>query len=47
MHKKPYWLTSVGITYYVILTCVLCKDSREGSSQSHVGSNFIVLFFLK
>ena len=29
------------------LTWILCKDSREGSSQSHVGSNFIVLFFLK
>ena len=28
------------------LTWILCKDSREGSSQSHVGSNFIVLFFL-
>ena len=29
------------------LTWIVCKDSREGSSQSHVGSNFIILFFLK
>ena len=29
------------------LTWILCKDSRKGSRQSHVGSNFIVLFFLK
>ena len=32
---------------YQNLTWILCKDSREDSSQSHVGSNFIVSFFLK
>ena len=30
-----------------MLTWILCKDSREGSNQSHVGSNFIVLYFAK
>ena len=29
------------------LTWIFCKDSREDSSQSHVGSIFIVLYFLK
>ena len=29
------------------LTLIFCKDSREGSSQCHVGSNFILLFFWK
>ena len=32
---------------YQTLTWILCKDSREDSSQSHLGSNFIFLFFLK
>ena len=30
-----------------MLTRIRCKHSREASSQSHVGSNFIVLYFLK
>ena len=44
--KEPHYrvLNSCNTT---LLTWILCKDSSEGSSQSHVGSNFIVLFFLK
>ena len=32
-----------GVTY---LTWIIWKYSREGSIQSHVGANFIVLIFL-
>ena len=43
LHLFP---TAATLTNFAILkTCILCKDSREGSSQSQVCSNFIVLFF--
>ena len=30
------------VIFQCYLTLIFCKDSRESSSQSHVGSNFIV-----
>ena len=36
-------LHSLDTVMAVQLTLIFCKDSREGSSQCHVGSNFILL----
>ena len=33
-HSVSEWIS-------ITLTLILCKDSREGPSQYHVGSNFI------
>ena len=47
-HLAHFNLNIRGDFWFLItLTWILCKDSREDSSQSHVGSNFIVLYFLK
>ena len=50
-YSKHYFYATVGVKKCKValgnLTWILCKDSRKDSSQSNVGSNFIVLFFLK
>ena len=41
--KQAHWLLALFIT----LTRILCKDSRKGSSEFHIGSNFIGFSVLK